>query len=116
MVQRHAARFTLNKFARFASVTEMLNTVGWPTLESSYNMMRTEMMYKIMNNLVDVPTDTILLPSSLRLRGHSEKNSTITLQSGCLCLLLFSTRNQIMERFTPAPNKFYGFINFKKGT
>jgi len=32
--------------------------------------MRTEMMYKIMNNLVDVPTDTILLPSYLQLRGH----------------------------------------------
>jgi len=35
--------------------------------------MRTEMMYKIMNNLVDVPTDTILLPSYLQLRGHSKK-------------------------------------------
>jgi len=30
-------------------------------------------MYKIMDNLVDVPTDTILLPSYLQLRGHSKK-------------------------------------------
>ena len=49
----------------------MINILGWPTLESRRNMMRTEMMYKIMNNLVDVLTDTILLPSSLQLRGHS---------------------------------------------
>jgi len=71
MVQRHAARFVLNKFDRYTSVTEMINILGWPTLESRRNTMRTEMMYKIMNNLVDVPTDTILLPSSLQLRGHS---------------------------------------------
>ena len=31
------------------------------------------MMYKIINNLVDVPTDTILLPSTLQLKGHTEK-------------------------------------------
>ena len=73
MVQRHAARFALNKFDRCASVTEMMNILGWPTLESRCNTMRTEMMFKIMNNLLDVPTDTILLPSSLQLRGHHKK-------------------------------------------
>ena len=56
MVQRHAARFVLNKFGRYASITEMINILGWPTLESRRNTMRTEMMYKIMNNLVDVRT------------------------------------------------------------
>jgi len=30
-------------------------------------------MYKIMNNLVDVPTNTILLLSTLQLRGYTEK-------------------------------------------
>ena len=40
---------------------------GWPTLESRCNTLRTLMMYKSMRNLVDVPTDTILLPSTLQL-------------------------------------------------
>ena len=31
------------------------------------------MMYKIVNNLVEVPTDDILIPSELRLRGHAKK-------------------------------------------
>jgi len=44
MVQRHAARFVLNKFDRYASVTEMINILGWPTLESRRNTMRTEMI------------------------------------------------------------------------
>ena len=73
MVQRHADRFTLNKFDRYASITEIINILGWPTLESRRNTMRTEMMHKIMNKLVDVHTDTILSPSSLQLRGHAKK-------------------------------------------
>jgi len=66
-------RLALNKFDRYASVTEMINILSWPTLESRHNMMRTEMMYKIMSGLIDVLADTILLPSSLQLRGHSKK-------------------------------------------
>ena len=32
MVQRHAARFVSSNFDRYASVTQMLNNIGWPTL------------------------------------------------------------------------------------
>ena len=56
-----------------ASISEMISILGWPTLESRCNTLRTLMMYKIINNLVDVPTDTILLPSTLQLKGHTEK-------------------------------------------
>ena len=31
------------------------------------------MMYKIVNNLVDVATDNILIPSKLQLRGNAKK-------------------------------------------
>ena len=74
MVQRHAARYTLNNYDRYASVSEeMISEFGWPTLENRRNFLRTVMMYKIMNKLVDVPTDAILLPSTLQLRGHTKK-------------------------------------------
>ena len=43
------------------------------TLESRHNTLGTVLMYKIMNTLVDVPTDTILSLSTLQLRGHTEK-------------------------------------------
>ena len=62
MVQRHAARYALNIYDRYASVSEMIGVLEWPTLESRRNILRTVMMYKIMNNLVDVPTDAILFP------------------------------------------------------
>ena len=51
MMQRHAARYALNNYDRHASVSEMISELGWPTLESRCNFLRTVMMYKIMNNL-----------------------------------------------------------------
>ena len=70
MVQRHAVRYALNTYDRYTSASEMINVLGWPTLEGRCNILRTVMMYKIMNNL---PTDAILLPSTLQLRGHTKK-------------------------------------------
>ena len=49
----------------------MIATLGWPTLEQSRETSRTIMMHKIVNNLVEVPTDGILIPSKLQLRGHA---------------------------------------------
>ena len=64
MVQRHTARYELNNYDRYASASEMISILGWPTLESRCNILRTIMMYQIMNNFVDVPTDAILFPST----------------------------------------------------
>ena len=33
MTQRRAARFAMNNYDKYASVTNMLNCLGWPTLE-----------------------------------------------------------------------------------
>ena len=63
----------MNNFNSYASVSEMIATLGWPTLEQRRKTLRTIMMYKIVNNLVEVPTDGILIPSELRLRGHAKK-------------------------------------------
>ena len=51
----------------------MISVFGRPTLESRHNILRTDMMYKIMNNLVDIPTDAILFPSTLQLCGLTKK-------------------------------------------
>ena len=72
-VQRRAARYVMNNFNSYASVSEMIATLGWPTLEQRRKTLRTIMMYKIVNNLVEIPTDGILIPSELRLRGHAKK-------------------------------------------
>ena len=45
-----------------ASVTDMLGTLGWKTLEQRRKEARLKMMYKISHNLVDFNTDMYLKP------------------------------------------------------
>ena len=72
-VQRCAARYVMNNFSSYASVSEMITTLSWPTLEQRRKTYRIIMMYKITNNLEEVPTDGILIPSELQLKGHTKK-------------------------------------------
>ena len=51
MVQRHTARYALNNYNRYTIVSDMISELGWPTLENRRNILRTVMMYKIMNKL-----------------------------------------------------------------
>ena len=53
----------------------MIATLGWPNLEQRHEISRIILMYKIVNNLVEVPTDGILIPSELQLRGLLPKIS-----------------------------------------
>ena len=50
-VQRKAARFVCNNYYRYSSVSEMLQQLGWPTLEHWQLEARATMMYKITHNL-----------------------------------------------------------------
>ena len=53
-VQRKSARFVCNDYYGYSSVSEMLQQLGWPTLECPRLEARAIMMYKITNNLVHV--------------------------------------------------------------
>ena len=57
MVQRRAARFVMNNFSRYSSVSRMLNQLGWPMLKQPRNEAKVIMMYKILNNLAFVDHD-----------------------------------------------------------
>jgi len=99
MVQRHAARYALSKFDRYASVSDMISLLGWPILESRRNKLRRLMMH---NNLVDVSTNTILLPST---RTYGEI-TTITLQSQYLYLFPQAIKlwNSLLQHLISSPD------------
>ena len=63
MVQRRAARWTLNDYARSSSVTQMLNQLNWQTLEERRSVARLCLFYKIVNGLVAVPIPDYIQPS-----------------------------------------------------
>ena len=57
MVQRRAARWTLDNYTRQASVSEMLTHLGWRSLEQRRNNSQLCLFYKIIHGLValDLP-------------------------------------------------------------
>ena len=60
MLQQKAARFVCNDFARLSSITSMLEHLGWDKLEQRRNQLTLVMLYKIVNQLVEVPHHHIL--------------------------------------------------------
>ena len=54
MIQRRAARWTLDNYSRQASVTEMLNHIDWRSLEQRRNYSRLCLFCKIVHGLVAI--------------------------------------------------------------
>ena len=60
MIQSKAARFVLNNYSLYSSITEMLNELEWKSLEKRRNETILFMVHKIINQYVDVCYDHIL--------------------------------------------------------
>ena len=73
MVQRRAARWVLSRYGRQDSVTDMLNCLGWKTLQSRRTIARLTMLYQLRNYLTSI--DSCLLQpitySSTRSSAHA---------------------------------------------
>ena len=73
MVQRRSARYVCNRFHNTSSVSNMLNELAWPTLESRRKNARLCMMYRIVHGLVAIPFEQYLVKSTTRTRGHDQR-------------------------------------------
>jgi len=69
MVQRRAARYASNRYHNTSSVNDMLTTLNWQTLQERRQKFRLTMLYKIVHNLVAIPT-SILVPTDHRIRKN----------------------------------------------
>ena len=49
-VQRRAARWALNDFGRYSSVTAMLQQLSWPSLNSCHQIFRLQTLFKIIHH------------------------------------------------------------------
>ena len=53
---------------------QVVSQICWESLESKRTKLQLVMIYKIMNDLVDIPADTYLTPATTRTRAiHSKK-------------------------------------------
>jgi hypothetical protein len=64
MVTLYLLSFVNNFYNREpGAVTAMLSELSWETLEQRRAKTRAVLMYKIINNLVDIPSHTLLIPA-----------------------------------------------------
>ena len=59
-VQRRAARFCLNDFSCYTSVTSMLSTLNLPSLQSRRKTAKLITLYKIINGDLHIPSNSLI--------------------------------------------------------
>ena len=60
-IQRNAARFVKHTYTRTeGTVTKLLHELEWSTLQERRSAARLSLMYKVTNNLIDIPSDQYL--------------------------------------------------------
>ena len=72
-VKKRAARFCYNDYRRTSSVTSVLQELGWESLQSRREQNKVAMMYRIANNLVEIPADQLLTATGVSTRGHQKR-------------------------------------------
>ena len=72
-VQHRAARYVYNTYSRYSSVTAMLQSLDWETLESRRFNMRLCIIYKAYYNLAIFPLSDYTTPITVQTRGNNIK-------------------------------------------
>jgi hypothetical protein len=80
MVQRRAARWTLNRYHNTSSVSEMLEHLNWPSLQTRRSEARLCLMYKMVYGLVAVDIGQYVTPVARQTR-HSHPHSFIQIRT-----------------------------------
>ena len=116
MVQRRAARYATNRYRNTSSVTDMLDNLEWETLESRRTKIQLVMFFKIINDLVDIPSSNYLIPANSKTRSnHSKKMQQYHTRSDVFKYSFFpkTTRNRNQLPATIAENP--DLVSFKRG-
>ncbi|XP_052239291.1 uncharacterized protein LOC127850356 [Dreissena polymorpha] len=70
-VQRRAARFVKGDYRTTSSSSQMIADIGWQPLQARRQTSKVTMMYRIINNLIDIPSDPYLRPAISSSRDSS---------------------------------------------
>ena len=78
------ARFVTQNYRQTASVTSLIQNLGWTNLKTRRKNSRLLCMFKILNELVEIPINDRLIPADRRTRGghnqaykHIRANTTL---------------------------------------
>ena len=83
-IQRAAARFVTQNYRQTASVTSLIQNLGWTDLKTRRKNPRLLCIFKILNEIVEIPINDRLIPADRRARGghnqaykHIRANTTL---------------------------------------
>ena len=112
IVQQRAARWTLKRYHNTSSVTDMLENLGWRTLEQRRVDTRLALLLKIYNGLIPVDARKYLRHPTRRSR-HSHSYSFIPLSTSTSShRLLFYPRT--ITQWNSLPQSFFENTNLTK--
>ena len=96
MVQRRAARYATNRYHNTSSVTDMLQkNLDWESLESRRVKMQLTLLFKVIQDLVDIPSAAYLTPAS---QSH-EETQTDFIKVRCLQTQFLPSSHPSLEFF-----------------
>ena len=82
-IQSRAGRFVTGRFKRTESITDIMSSLNWPTLECRRDLTDLSTCHKILHNKLAVPTQNIFVPhhSCTRTNSQSFKNITCSVSA-----------------------------------
>jgi hypothetical protein len=115
MVQRRAARYVTNRYHNTSSVSSMIEYLGWETLESRRTKAQLTMLYKIINDLVDIPANQYLVQAPSRPKDHNKKyhqpSTSTSYHKNSFFPRTISVWNHLPASVAEAPD----LVSFKQG-
>ena len=93
-------RFVTNDYGGKNSVTEMIADLGWDTLQKHRDFASLSMMYSIIHNLVHIPVEPYLTPSTSMTRGHDSHFHQIRTTSNTYQQRVFPRTNVLLNQLS----------------
>ena len=116
MVQRRAARFVTNRYHNTSSVTDMLTSLEWLSLENRRQHLQLNMFYKIIHHLVDINKEDYLTPAPPRTKSpHNTRFLPYSTSSDILKFSFFPRCIPLWNRLPATVAEAHSLASFKSG-
>ena len=116
MVQSRAARFATNRYRNTSSVSSMLDHLQWESLESRRSKIPLTLLYKVVNDLVDIPSSAYLTPSTAKTRSsHTKKFRQFYPSTDCFKFSFFPRTVPLWNSLPAVTAEAPSLVSFKEG-
>ena len=82
-IQRRAARYVTNRFHNRSSVSDMIQSLKWESLTSRRTKSQLTMVYKILNDHIDIPSELFTKATARTRANHNQKLQILSSRLDC---------------------------------